>query len=111
MHTCNTCGSCTNLDRNLAYLTDPPQYKCKESGRLHFQSDICDITQEDNEFWIDNGNQTGGQNMEDKEVRKAIRLLAAIIDKALGQTDCALSYKEWDMLRNLEDGNYGELDE
>ena len=47
----------------------------------------------------------------EKEVRKAIRFLAAIIDNALGQTDCALSYKEWDMLRNLKDGNYGELDE
>ena len=106
MHTCKACGSCINLDRNLAYLTDPPQYKCKESGRLHFQSDICDMTQED-----EIRNQTGGQNMKDKEVRKAIQLLAAIIDKALGQTDCALSYKEWDMLCNLKDGNYGELDE
>lgn len=106
MHTCKICGSCINLDTSLAYLTDPPQYKCKKSGRIHFKSDVCDMTQED-----EIGNQTGGQNMKDKEVRKAIRFLAAIIDKALGQTDCALSYKEWDMLRNLKDGNYGELDE
>ena len=94
MHTCKICGSCINLDTNLAYLTDPPQYKCKKSGRIHFKSDVCDLTQ--------------GNNVVDKESRKAIQLLAAIIDKALGQTDCALSYKEWDMLRNLKDGNYGE---
>ena len=48
MHTCKTCGSCMNLDMNLAYLTDPPQYKCKESGRLHFQSDVCDLSADTN---------------------------------------------------------------
>jgi len=48
MHTCKTCGSCMNLDRNLAYLTDPPQYKCKESGRLHFQFDVCDLSADAN---------------------------------------------------------------
>lgn len=48
MHTCKTCASCMNLDMNLAYLTDPPQYKCKESGRLHFQFDVCDLSADTN---------------------------------------------------------------
>lgn len=70
MHTCKTCGSCMNLDMNLAYLTDPPQYKCKESGRLHFQSDICDMKQEDNIV---------SKHLTEEQIKKSLAFLAGCI--------------------------------
>lgn len=38
-----TCGTCRHLNATIGYLTNPIQYRCKLSGKLHFRSDECDI--------------------------------------------------------------------
>ncbi len=35
------CGSCEHLDHSIAYLTDPPQYKCEYLGCLVFADSTC----------------------------------------------------------------------
>lgn len=38
------CGACDDCDSTVLYLTNPPQVKCKRSGKLHFVTDHCDAT-------------------------------------------------------------------
>lgn len=37
------CGACDNSESAELYLTNPPQIKCKRSGKLHFVTDRCDL--------------------------------------------------------------------
>lgn len=37
------CGACKNSDSTTLYCTNPPQVKCKKSGKLHFVTDYCDL--------------------------------------------------------------------
>ena len=36
------CGACNDSDSKTLYATDPPQVRCKKSGKLHFVTDYCD---------------------------------------------------------------------
>lgn len=42
-HKEGTCATCRHLDRNIACLTYPMQFRCEKDGELHFESDKCSV--------------------------------------------------------------------